>query len=252
MDWKHKCSLDWLRARQHHITASDVKSLLPFTRTGRPRTVGDEEMLKVMASKMIKLTEEDCWSYGAMARGHLMEPYAVKALNKMLRELHADEADQLYWWDDELVEVSGRSLAFSPDGLDVEMGDDPTMAKVIVEVKSYSPSQHLVTAYTPKDRLEERWQIASAMALLPSIERGYLVLFNPSMKWRKTFVITFERSELEREIEEVLKVEERWDDWREHGPLVTGLPNGGVWSAAGGTEEEIRKEVMAEQGVLNP
>ena len=77
MDWKHKCSLDWLRERQRYLTATDVKSLIPVTKTGRPRKITDMERLKVRASKMVTLTEEDCWSYGAAARGHLLEPYAI-------------------------------------------------------------------------------------------------------------------------------------------------------------------------------
>lgn len=250
MDWKHKCSLDWLKARQHHITASDVKSLLPFTKTGRPRKVGDEEMLKVLSGKMVRLTEEDCWSYGAMARGHLLEPHAIEALNEIL--LNEGSEDQLYWWDDVLVEETHRSLAFSPDALDIpQPWGDPHEARVIAEVKCYSAAQHMTTAYTPKDMLEERWQIASAMALLPNIERGYLVLFNPKFRIRKIFVIKFDRSELESEIEEVLEVERKWDDFRSHGLINKASPNGGTWSAVGRTEEQIEEMIMERQG-LNP
>lgn len=248
--WRHKCSLEWLQARQRHITASDIKSLLPFTKTGRPRKVGDEEMLKVLAGKTVTLTEEDCWSYGVMARGHLLEPYAIKTLNTILAN-RGSSFSEMYWWDDELVEEDGRSLAFSPDGLDVPMGHDPHEATAIAEVKCYSPAQHLVTAYTPKDKLEERWQIASAMALMPNIRRGYLVLFNPKMKIRKTFVITFYRSELESEIETAREVEGKWDNFLVSSSLLRASLPDLLASAIGGNESDIEREIMERQG-LNP
>ena len=33
MEWKHKCDLGWLTERQKYLTASDIKSLIPFTKT---------------------------------------------------------------------------------------------------------------------------------------------------------------------------------------------------------------------------
>lgn len=251
MNWEHKCSLDWLRKRQHYLTASEIKSLLPVTKTGRKREVGEQEYLKVMASKMVTLTEEDCMSYGVMARGHIMEPYAIEALNAMLIEMYGSKAEQFHWWDDMLVCRTGRMIAFSPDALDVPMGDPTLVPHAIVEVKSYDAPRHVSTAYLPKDQIEERWQIATAMALCKSIDHGYLVLFNPKMKYRKIFVIRFERSELESEIKMILEVEENWKEFRETGPLTKRPSNGMVYSHHGGSEETIIQEY--EQGKeLNP
>ena len=87
MNWEHKCSLEWLLERQKYLTASDIKSLVPVTRTGRPRKVDDEAYFRVLASKLTKLTSEDCWSFGAAARGHILEPYAIDALNVMLLQM---------------------------------------------------------------------------------------------------------------------------------------------------------------------
>lgn len=250
--WRHKCSLDWLRERQRYLTATDVRSLLPVTKTGRKREVGDLEYLKVMSNKMTVLTEEDCWSYGAAARGHLLEPYAIDALNQMLFEMQGTEHEIFYWWDDRIVHKHGRAIAFSPDAMDIPMGAGSAREPhAIAEVKSYSAEKHLVTAYTSKEQIEERWQIAHAMALCDSIDHAYLVLFNPKMKYRKTFVIRYDRDELEKEIAAILEVERNWQEFREHGPLTTRPINGAIHSHHGGNEETIMKEI-AERQKLNP
>lgn len=252
MKWEHKCDIDWLRSRQRYLTASDIKSLLPVTKTGRKREVTDAEYLKVMASKMVSITEEDCMSYGAMARGHIMEPYAIDALNLILVEMQGKEdAERFYWWDDLLVARRGRAIAFSPDAMDVPMGDQTLVPHAIAEVKSYDATRHLLTAYTPKDQIEERWQIATAMALCDSIDHAYLVLFNPKMKYRKTFVIRFDRDELKDEIDMILQVEKDWRDFRENGPLAHKPDNGAIHSHHGGSEESIWEDYSRHYN-LNP
>ena len=252
MKWEHKCDIDWLRSRQRYLTASDIKSLLPVTKTGRKREVTDLDYLKVMASKMVVLNEEDCMSYGAAARGHILEPYAIDALNTILKEMQGPEAEQFYWWDDKLVSIHGRAIAFSPDAMDIPMMDTPAREPhAIAEVKSYDAAHHLAVAYTPKEQIEERWQIACAMALHDSIDHAYLVLFNPKMKYRKTFVIRFDRDELKREIDMILQVEKNWKEFRENGPLTKMPPNGGIHSHHGGNEDSIIEEIMLKSKV-NP
>ena len=248
MKWEHKCSLEWLKDRQRYITASDIKKLLPVTKTGKPRTVSIADYISVMASKMVRLTEEDCMSYGAAARGHIMEPYAIEALNNMLA---ATTGEVFYWWDDKVVSLPKRKLAFSPDAMNVPMTNNYEAPSALAEVKSYSDQKHLTTAYTPKDQIEERWQIASAMALLENIDHAYLVLFNPRMKFRKTFVIRYDRGELEDEIEIVRMVEKNWCEFITDGSMSRKLDNGGIFSSYGGNEETIAKEVEARQR-LNP
>lgn len=249
MEWTHKCDLDWLKERQKYITASEIKKLLPVTATGRKRTVTDLDRIKVMSGKMVTLTDKDCWSFGAMARGHILEPYAIDALNAVIYET----GEEFHWWDDKIISLPNRKLAFSPDAMDVPMDDEDAAKNVtaIAEVKSYTADKHLVIAYTPKNLIEERWQIASAMALLDNIDHAYLVLFNPRMKRRRTFVIRYDRSELESEIETVRDVEEEWTKFLVSGPLTSASPNGAVWSALGGSEEQIVEREEARQR-LNP
>jgi hypothetical protein len=211
MEWKHKCDLGWLTERQKYLTASDIKSLIPFTKTGRPRKVDNTDYLKMMAKKQVILTGEDCWSYGAAARGHLLEPYAIDALNDWFINRGA-KRQMFFHWDDELISLPDREIAFSPDALDIpQLHENSQMPTMMAEVKCYSPDRHIATAYTEKSQIEERWQIATGMALLDSIETAYLVLFNPSMRGsNRLFVIQYTRDDLKDEIATITKVETDW------------------------------------------
>lgn len=215
--WFHKCDLDWLIARQMFLTATDVKDLLPYTKTGRKRTITDENYLKVFASKRVNLTASDCVSTGAAARGHILEPYAIDVYNK---EIFRGTAPRLYHWDD--VVISRKypdpfSLAFSPDAMDCKQGDYACAiaidgVKAIGEVKSYSPERHMIAGYTHKGDLEERWQIATAMAVCESIEEAYLLFYNPSMR-NQLYIVDYDQADLADEIEAVLEVEKNWLAW---------------------------------------
>lgn len=248
MKWEHKCDLKWLKARQNWLTASDIKKLLPVTKTGRPRKVSELDYVGVMASKMVELTEEDCWSYGAMARGHLLEPYAVDALNQALVDTRL-VSDWFWHWDDVVVTLPNRDIAFSPDAMDIAMGDPIENATAIAEIKSYSPDRHLVCGYTPKDQLEERWQIATAMALLENIDHAWLVFFNPKMI-RRLIVIRYDRADLAKEIETVLGIEKSWHDFKADG-ILTRDPDDGFCSARGDSEATIEAEIE-KANRLNP
>lgn len=248
MEWKHKCSLDWLRERQIYLTASDIHSLVPLTKTGRPRKITDVDRMKILASKNVTLTEDDCWSYGAAARGHIMEPYAIDALNQTLKSYHTGE--QFYHWDDKLISLPDRSIAFSPDAMDITQedhakGENP---HAIAEVKCYSIDRHISTALSKKNEIEERWQIATAMSLLDTIDHAYLTLFNPSLNnSMKLVVIRFDRSELEDEITMIHKIELDWVLFKLTGIRLPGQ----LLSTAGKSELQIMTEYRQSQN-LNP
>lgn len=220
--WFHKCSLDWLRARQKCLTATDVKDLLPVTRTGRKRTITDENYFKVLAGKLVNLTEADCLSTGAAARGHILEPYAIERYN----EEDFGSNTWLYHWDDVVVtrpNTGPFSLAFSPDA----MNNKPSFydrsiisidklvdgnVKVVGEVKSYSPERHLACGYTQKFKLDERWQMATAMAVCDTINEAYLLFYNPSMA-DQLYIVDYDRHDLQDEIDTILEVEAKWLAW---------------------------------------
>ena len=217
--WFHKCDIEWLKARQQCLTATDVKELLPVTKTGRKRTITDEHYFKVLACKQVNLTEDDCVSTGAAARGHILEPYAIEVYNK---EIFRGTAPRLWHWDDVVItkpkHVFG-GLAFSPDAMDrahaAYMGRsllNGIDATAVGEVKSYYPERHIVCGHTPKEDLEERWQIATAMAVCESIETAYLLFYNPSMR-DQLYIVDYDRADLADEIETVLEVERNWFAW---------------------------------------
>ena len=220
--WFHKVDLDWLKARQKCLTATDVMDLIPFTKTGRKRTITDEHYMKVLARKLANLTEDDCVSTGAAARGHILEPYAIDRYNE--EDFGGNEF--LWHWDDLIVTRSVHqpfALSFSPDAMSLDP-NSPLLLKdsvyqgigfdvdAIGEVKCYSPERHMLCGYTEKEDLEERWQVATAMAVLDSIKTAYLLFYNPSMQ-NQLYIVDYDRSDLYDEIDTILQVEKDWLSW---------------------------------------
>lgn len=250
VQWHHKCDENWLKARQRYLTATDIKDLLPITKTGRPRSVSKEDYLKVLARKLTKVDASSCESSGAMARGHILEPFAIDAYNER-------EIDKLFHWDDAVIGRNNQPycLGFSPDALDVKQPDGVSFIasdispKALGEVKSYSPERHLACASTDPENLEERWQVAAAMACCDTIEKASLIFFNPSLQWFM-FVAEYTRADLSNEIDMCLNIEEDWlyffDRWT---PL--SLPN-----KAYGTENNLMEKAIVDKIIekekLNP
>lgn len=255
MNWEHKCSLAWMKARQRYLTASDIKELLPVTPTGRARKVTDENYLRVFARKNVCITEDDCVSTGAAARGHILEPYAIETFNIETPEMYLPET-ALYHWDDIVVPNDRgqfHGLAFSPDGCDIapplgslkEEAILPMDPKCIVEVKSYGAEKHLVSANTDMFKLEERWQIAAAMATRDSIEYAYLLFFHPGCSLQLAFK-GYTRDDLEEEISIVKQIEQDWlkflEDFVMPGQYIFGSIN---------EEQKIHDQYMRDRR-LNP
>ena len=204
MQWKHRTKLSWLQERQKHLTASDIYSLIPYTKTGRPKKITEDDYLKIWVKKQVQLTEDDCLSFGAAARGHLLEPYAVDSFNASYPGFNLKHIDdELYC---SAVSTYPYSLAWSPDAIT----DDETVAG---EVKSYSAERHIATIYTDKMECEERWQLATAMTVTPSIERGFLILYNPDLYKCQLAWKSYTREELANEIDIIVEVEESFNDW---------------------------------------
>ena len=253
--WRHKCSLDWMKARQKYLTATDLREyLLPVTKTGRARKITDENYLKVMAKKLYNITEQDCISTGAAARGHILEPYAIDLYN-------ANSSDiKLHHWDDVVIvkdESRDYGLAFSPDALDVVVPGSTVVlgcnevgnAEVIGEVKSYSHERHLVCCCTPKDQLEERWQVAVAMAVCENIKRAFILFYDPSMN-EQLGLFEYMRDELEDEIDMILEAERQWLQWVDD--FFDGLFDySDIISGPKEREVEIIKAIMKSED-LNP
>lgn len=212
MQWYHETKKEWLDARRNCLTATDVKDLLPVTKTGRKRVVDDESYIKVLARKLAPVSDDDVKSNGAAARGHVLEQFAISMFNANV------EGANLQHWDDVVVTREPHEpyrLAFSPDALDARQPEGeytvdatPEMTH-LGEVKSYYPERHLLCGYTAKENLEERWQVAVAMAVADSIEKATIIFYNPSME-PKMYVVEYSREDLKDEIETVIQVEKDW------------------------------------------
>lgn len=224
MGFYHECNLNWMQARQKHLTASDIIDLLPRTKTGKPRKICNADYLKVWTRKNTKLTLSDCRSYGAAARGHILEPYAIEMFNQW------GLAATSFHWDDALIssdEVEG--LAFSPDALDVdqtsnrvEINSSECDAKTVVEVKCYSPERHMQALCTDAYEMMERWQIAVAMACSSQIDEGYLVLFNPDMDDHYSLCVNcYTRHDLAEEIHVVKLIVDDYKEWKSTACLIS-------------------------------
>lgn len=218
MDWRHECSIDWMNARRGYLTASEIKSLIPITKTGRSRTVTDDDYLRVYANKLKRITRDDCLSYGVMARGHILEPYAIDTYNDYICD---EDHDILYHWDDVLI--PNMDVAFSPDALSIEQSIDGSavfdindyreldgMVLTLGEIKCYAPDRHFIVGTKPLNELEERWQIATAMYCCPNISRAILILFNPDLDRNKMIVREFDRYDLSKEFDLISETVEKW------------------------------------------
>lgn len=205
--------------------------------------------MKVLSRKRKYILDDDCISIGAAARGHILEPYAIDLWNK-----HYEPT--IYHWDD--IIVANDVIGYSPDGLNIPMpktympkvNNDWIEPTTLVEVKSYNNESHWIKGHTNKRKLEERWQIATAMAVNATIERGFLFLFNPSST-EQLYVHSYERHDLFDEIEVIYEIQKEWSKFliEESGitfswavTLSGSLSEEEIW------EEEKRKKELNPDG----
>ena len=220
-EWRHEVSETWLRTRKLYLTASDIKNLVKeYDRisSGKVKLSQSKIFAKLYGEK--QSNEIDTESYGAMARGHILEPYAIEDY-KRLASTYGMKQD-IYWWDDKIICRNG--VGFSPDGLDIQqlpgtritcIGDEllhrdgrVNGPKRIIEVKCYEGGKHFQKKIADKDDLEERWQIACAMWVCPTIRSGTLLFYAPQcgdMFWDFWW-----RSELKDEIDIVNDIQDMW------------------------------------------
>ena len=250
MKWMHKVSKEWMEARRGWLTASEIADLLPTTPTGRARYVYGKQ-LEVWAAKRANITDDMCMAFGSAARGHIMEPYAIDAFNK----LHAMDGE-LHHWDDAIVFNEDLGIAFSPDAMSIRQCSN--MVKVdqldlgsadiqIGEVKSYAPGKHYSKGLADKTYLEERWQLATAMAVCDRIEEAFLILFNPNVE-HKMFHHLYTRDDLEEEIAIVYQVADDYCNCTEEIEADAGSRA----CECSITESEIVSEIEAMQDNVNP
>lgn len=227
-EWRHEVSEQWLMSRRACLTASDVRKLLPDLRrveSGKIGVLEAQQFAKVYGDK--QSDDMDGMSFGAAARGHVMEPHAVDEYNAARYD-----GPEMYAWDDKLI--TDGTLGFSPDSLNIAPMKGTRFKSVeadgewrlqsaegyhrppkeLLEIKSYDAGTHYqriaqISAGIP---LAERWQVATAMAVCPSIEAGSLMFYAPQCN--SMAVERYGRGDLEEEIEVVRKIGELWSSFR--------------------------------------
>lgn len=268
--WQHDVSYDWLVARCSALTATDIKDLLPVTATGRTRKITDDHRWKVLSRKVSWPSPSDVHSTGYAARGHVLEPYAVDAFNKASAAYN--HGRYLSHWDDCVIKRDAHKfcLGFSPDALSCPQGKMETAVgledftslmdlSLIGEVKCYANERHLATAMAEPKDTEERWQIATAMAVCDEIERGVLILYNPRMlEGMDLYAKWWTRDELKDEISTIKAIEKQFIEFVETVPYGTRFLNdfldgNGGWIKQGtrSIEDDI-EEQETQIARLNP
>lgn len=263
MKWEHKVDIEWMRERQRHLCASDIKKLIPYTASGRAKKITDEDRMRILSNKLKFIGPDECMSTGAAARGHILEPFAIEDLNAHLSETGCDL--RFHHWDDVVIaEDKPMGLSFSPDGMNFAMDTSDRLVKAgnihpntkIVEVKSYSTEKHMMCGMTDKMKLEERWQIATAMETCWQIYEALLLFYDPSCM-KKIFVKRYTRLDLETELDIINDVRKDWldfinrsklldmdsDDWNNESSIVIDGNSNDM--------DEIRKKIES-MSRLNP
>lgn len=220
-EWRHEVSETWLRTRKLYLTASDIKNLVKEHEricSGKVKLLESKIFAKLYGEK--QSNEIDVESYGAMARGHILEPYAIEDYNKLTHV--SGMKHDIHWWDDKII--CRNQVGFSPDGLDIQqlpgtriICDDDHLIyrdgrvpgpKRIFEVKCYDGGKHFQKKIAEKKDLDERWQIACAMWVCPTIRVGTLLFYAPQCC--DMFWYTFFRKDLEEEIETIDGIQDMW------------------------------------------
>lgn len=225
-DWKHEVSEQWLMSRKACLTASDIRKLIPDykrIKAGKIKLAEAMQFAKVYGEK--RSQDMDPMSFGAMARGHVLEPHAIDEFNST----HA-KSFEYRWWDDRLI--MDDALGFSPDALDIpqlpgtRFKSDAAAAEIVgkdgshkapehvLEIKCYEAGTHFqrLAQLSSGEKLEERWQVATAMVVCPSIYIADIMFYAPQC--RSWFYVEYDSHGLHDEIEVVTEIKEMWIEFK--------------------------------------
>lgn len=261
MLWQHKASLAWMTARSGFITASDVESIIPYTAMGKKRDTTDA-MMSIYARRHTRVIEGSEISTGAAARGHILEPYAVAEFNEYIKpytRLFGLSVLPMHHWDDIVVIDAAKRIAFSPDALSIAPPPKSQMQAgvifhqeflpldtIMMEIKSYSAEKHFKAMMTAPDNLKERWQIAHAMLVCPTIHHAWLCFYNPSTD-HPIHIKAYNRTDLDDEMNAIDEALVEYRKFEEKMDIYTKNWKG----TACVTEEEIIKR-ETEKKRMNP
>ena len=209
-NWYHEVSVEWLKERRNVITATEIASLLPEYKRMQKKESGvlSPGSAALWCAKHTD-TDIDTESKGAMARGHVLEPWAIKEWNRQAKPEH-------FHWDDCIICRNG--VGFSPDGCDVPMhlsdaklsvtsdnvlvnddGETQQAPTSILEIKSYEPAHHMKCVIEDKKEHKELWQVAVAFYVVPCLEEAKIIWFCPDSPI-PMWVEEYKREDLEEQL----------------------------------------------------
>lgn len=228
MDWRHEVDAGWALTRKRFLTASDIVSLIPAYKALKKK---DPSFSRVLSSQFAGKIGEKCFaevetkSFNAAARGHVLEPYAVDEFNNLAKQNLLGGVCTMFHWDDIVVSRQYDLMAFSPDAMSLPQ---PTTENLLVfdkrnkllntlngnegfpspseilEIKSYGAKHHAQCCAAKKMDLEERWQVAHAMAVCATVNAAYIMFYDPCERLvnyvPQIHVVKYNRSELASEI----------------------------------------------------
>ena len=243
--WVHEVSVDWLKARRHVVTATDVVGLVSEYKRLKKKPLKPGEVSLGFAGLWAEKHSEDDpdpVSTGAAARGHILEPYAVESWN-------LNNPDEVYHhWDDCIIVRNG--LGFSPDAMSYSQSKylnavllkatKIEVPKSIMEIKSYEPKHHMKEVLKGKMEHDEIMQLAVAFTIMPKLESARLLFYCPEAPIQMHSEL-YTRDDLKEQIEIVKQV---WAVYRDTDKLLRGR-KGTMKSAY--TINEIWKEFQEEQ-----
>lgn len=196
------------------------------------------------------------YSVNAAARGHILEKYAIESYNKTPTQ---GRPSSFFHWDDCIIKNNG--VGWSPDGLDIPQttcfpeltvandglvisdGRKLELPKSFIEIKSYSADKHMKRMLTAPSDMPERFQMAVAFFILPSLDEGCLMFYSPDTDL--SFATWYVRDDLKDEIALMSEMAALWKKNLEGN--LNGMENrtGRIPSVM--TEQEIYNDWIEER-----
>lgn len=252
--WTHEVSAAWLEARRSVLTATEIAGLMPEYRKYLKRQDPDTLMPGFAALWAAKHsdTELDVSSPSpAAARGHILEPWAVKSWNEQASPIY-------YHWDD--CVICNGIFGFSPDAMDIMQlypdaklmvsSDGKFLKNVddrycstphsILEIKSYEVPRHMKSVIMNRMDHDELMQLAMAFVVLPELEEAKILWFCPGAPI-SMHSESYTRDDLHDQISLITEVA---DVYEKQAELCSRLASSLVAKC---TEQEIWDAFVAEQ-----
>lgn len=171
MYWKFTVDKEWLEQRRGYLTASEVAGWFNKSVNPKDETI-QKNIEKAVFRNLSKFPVETGSPSSDAARGHNMEPYAIREFNNYM-----DKEFYLYGNVFLCEDKPGAVFGYSPDALDSE---DPDKATELLEVKCYGPEEHANAVFGDMAKRKERWQVAVGLKVMPKLKGGYVIWYSPN------------------------------------------------------------------------